>query len=136
MEIDAAVAGTSKGKKPECHTSVALDCNTEDVPMKGNLSKYSLEEFLDNYAKTIPAKAAELLALLKGNIAEFYGNPRKDGRSSCSWAALIMSWRRGPLAPVDESLVVGAVLERLAGDAKESIGDEIYDSLEALLTTV
>ncbi|PIA12766.1 hypothetical protein COEREDRAFT_12207 [Coemansia reversa NRRL 1564] len=121
---DQLEASTSKGKE------------TEDVPMTGNLSKYSLDVPNTTTGQIIAPKTSELLEAFKLNIREYSGNAKKDRQSCSTWVTKIMSWRRGALIGVFEQLVMVTIQSLLRGDAKEAFAGEMFMTLESLLSAL
>ncbi|PIA17580.1 hypothetical protein COEREDRAFT_7540 [Coemansia reversa NRRL 1564] len=98
---DQPEASTSKGKE------------SEDVPMAGNLSKYSLDVPKATTGQIIAPKTSELLEAFKLNIRE-----------------------RGALIGVFEQLVMVTIQSLLRGDAKEAFAGEMFMTLESLLSAL
>ncbi|PIA12887.1 hypothetical protein COEREDRAFT_12020 [Coemansia reversa NRRL 1564] len=121
---DQPEASTSKGKE------------SEDVPMAGNLSKYSLDVPNATTGQIIAPKTSKLLEAFKLNIGEYSGNAKKDSQSCATLVTKIMSWRRGALIGVFEQLVMVTIQSLLHGDAKEAFAGEMFMTLESLLSAL
>ncbi|KAJ2607159.1 hypothetical protein H4S08_004920 [Coemansia sp. RSA 1365] len=109
---------------------------SEDVPMAGNLSKYSLDVPKATTEQTIAPKTSELLEAFKLNIGEYSGNAKKDRQSCATWVTKIMSWRRGALIGVFEQLITVTIQSLLCGDANEAFAGEMFKTLKLLLSAL